>query len=38
MIVGSELPAPHHHPEFDIDEAVLASAVELLERLARTLD
>ncbi|MEC0124493.1 M20/M25/M40 family metallo-hydrolase [Paenibacillus pabuli] len=38
MIVGSELPAPHHHPEFDIDEAVLAPAVELLERLARSLD
>lgn len=37
MIVGSELPAPHHHPEFDIDEAVLAPAVELLEKLARTL-
>ncbi|MGX1829046.1 amidohydrolase [Paenibacillus taichungensis] len=36
MIIGSELPAPHHHPEFDIDEAVLAPAVELLERLART--
>ncbi|MFC9709378.1 amidohydrolase [Paenibacillus sp. NPDC056933] len=38
MIVGSELPAPHHHPEFDIDEAVLAPAVELLERLARSLE
>lgn len=37
MIVGSELPAPHHHPEFDIDEAVLVPAVELLEKLARTL-
>ncbi|MGD0033475.1 amidohydrolase [Paenibacillus illinoisensis] len=36
MIVGSDLPAPHHHPEFDIDEAVLAPAVEWLERLARS--
>ncbi|MDQ0171215.1 amidohydrolase [Paenibacillus tundrae] len=37
MIVGSDLPASHHHPEFDIDEAVLSPAVSLLERLARTL-
>lgn len=37
MIVGSDLPASHHHPEFDIDEAVLSPAVTLLERLARTL-
>ncbi|WP_338540317.1 amidohydrolase [Paenibacillus tundrae] len=36
MIVGSDLPASHHHPEFDIDEAVLSPAVTLLERLART--
>ncbi|MEN1987602.1 amidohydrolase [Paenibacillus hubeiensis] len=36
MIVGSDLPAPHHHPSFDIDERVLMPAVELLERLARS--
>ncbi|MFB5677181.1 amidohydrolase [Paenibacillus terreus] len=35
MIIGTDLPAPHHHPEFDIHEAVLSPAVTLLERLAR---
>jgi aminobenzoyl-glutamate utilization protein A len=35
MIIGTDLPAPHHHPEFDIHESVLPPAVTLLERLAR---
>ncbi|MEC0235521.1 amidohydrolase [Paenibacillus kribbensis] len=35
MIIGCDLPAPHHHPEFDIQEEVLPRSVELLERLAR---
>ncbi|PAD73233.1 amidohydrolase [Paenibacillus campinasensis] len=37
MIIGTQLSAPHHHPGFDIDEAVLEPAVNLLERLARTM-
>ncbi|MET3209052.1 UNVERIFIED_CONTAM: metal-dependent amidase/aminoacylase/carboxypeptidase family protein [Paenibacillus sp. PvR008] len=35
MIIGCDLPAPHHHPEFDIQEEVLPRSVELLERLAK---
>ncbi|UUZ80264.1 amidohydrolase [Paenibacillus sp. P26] len=35
MIIGSNLPAPHHHPRFDIDEAVLPRGVESLNRIAR---
>lgn len=31
LILGSRLAAPHHHPEFDFDEAVLAPGVALLE-------
>lgn len=34
MIIGSDRPAAHHHPEFDIDEASLPLAVELLEGIA----
>ncbi|KAB2338603.1 M20 family metallo-hydrolase [Cytobacillus depressus] len=35
MNIGSPLPAPHHHHEFDIDENVLPLAVNLLENIAR---
>lgn len=35
MIIGSHLPAPHHHPKFDIDEVILPRGVELLNRIAR---
>jgi len=35
MNIGSPLPAPHHHHQFDIDEAVLPMAVNLLERIGR---
>lgn len=35
MNIGSPLPAPHHHHEFDIDESVLPMAVKLLERIGR---
>ncbi|MNH37950.1 p-aminobenzoyl-glutamate hydrolase subunit A [compost metagenome] len=31
LILGAKLTAPHHHPEFDFDESVLASGVALLE-------
>lgn len=31
LILGANLAAPHHHPEFDFDEAVLAPGVALLE-------
>lgn len=33
---GCSSPGGHHSPEFDLDEAALPLAVELLERLART--
>ena len=35
MIIGTDLPAPHHHPKFDIQEEVLPLSVKLLERIAR---
>jgi aminobenzoyl-glutamate utilization protein A len=35
MIIGTDLPAPHHHPKFDIQEEVLPHAVELFNRIAR---
>ncbi|MBP0724626.1 amidohydrolase [Bacillus sp. RG28] len=35
MIIGTGIPAPHHHPKFDIQEEVLPWSVELLERIAR---
>ncbi|RNB79185.1 amidohydrolase [Brevibacillus fluminis] len=35
MIIGTDIPAPHHHPKFDIQEEVLPRAVELLDRIAR---
>ncbi|WGD36969.1 amidohydrolase [Lysinibacter sp. HNR] len=35
VLVGGANSAPHHHPEFDIDERSLPLAVELLERLVR---
>jgi aminobenzoyl-glutamate utilization protein A len=35
-VVGADLAAPHHTPEFDCDEAALARAVELLVTLARS--
>ncbi|GAA4866536.1 M20 family metallo-hydrolase [Paenibacillus vulneris] len=35
MIIGSNLPAPHHHPKFDIEEEVLPWGIELLNRIAR---
>ena len=31
LILGANLAAPHHHPEFDFDESVLAPGVALLE-------
>ncbi|PKG23800.1 amidohydrolase [Niallia nealsonii] len=36
MIIGSPLPAPHHHHRFDIDEKVLPMSVELLTRIAKS--
>ncbi|WP_340025839.1 amidohydrolase [Paenibacillus sp. FSL K6-1096] len=35
MIIGSDRPAAHHQPEFDIDEAVLEPAANLLAGIAR---
>lgn len=35
MNIGSPLPAPHHHHKFDIDEAVLPLAVNLLARIGK---
>lgn len=34
MVIGADLPAPHHHPQFDIDESVLPTSVDLLYRIA----
>jgi aminobenzoyl-glutamate utilization protein A len=31
LILGADLAAPHHHPEFDFDETVLVQGVALLE-------
>ena len=33
--IGSNIPAPHHHPKFDIDEAMLKPAVDLFYKLAK---
>ena len=35
MIIGTDLPAPHHNPKFDIQEEVLPRSVAVLERIAR---
>jgi aminobenzoyl-glutamate utilization protein A len=35
VMVGASNPAPHHHPRFDVDEAALDIAVDLLERIVR---
>lgn len=34
MLVGTSLPAPHHHSRFDVEEESLELAVELLYRIA----
>jgi metal-dependent amidase/aminoacylase/carboxypeptidase family protein len=36
LVVGASSPVPHHSPEFDIDEASLGIAVDVLERAIRT--
>lgn len=35
MVIGTDIPAPHHHPKFDIQEDVLPKAVKLLDAIAR---
>ncbi|GGE27600.1 peptidase M20 [Pullulanibacillus camelliae] len=35
MIIGTTIPAPHHHQKFDIDEQVLEPTVKLLERISK---
>ncbi|MFM1653362.1 amidohydrolase [Brevibacillus sp. B_LB10_24] len=35
MAIGTDIPAPHHHPKFDIQEEILPRAVQLLHRIAR---
>lgn len=35
MIIGTTIPAPHHHPKFDINEDTLSDAVTLLHRIAK---
>lgn len=35
MLIGTDLPAPHHSPAFDINEKSLRDAVKLLNRIAR---
>ncbi|MCG5213058.1 amidohydrolase [Streptosporangium sp. KLBMP 9127] len=35
VVVGASSPAPHHSPEFDIDEACLGIAADVLERAVR---
>ncbi|MDP3071552.1 MAG: amidohydrolase [Opitutaceae bacterium] len=37
LIVGTPLPAGHHHPRFDLDEAALPRAVALHTEIAREL-
>ncbi|MBI4622485.1 MAG: amidohydrolase [Verrucomicrobia bacterium] len=37
VLVGTPLPAGHHHPRFDIDEAALSLAVDLHATLAQEL-
>jgi aminobenzoyl-glutamate utilization protein A len=34
--IGSDLPVPHHHPKFDIDEAMLEPAGHLFYKLAKS--
>lgn len=38
LTVGCSSPAPHHNPEFDIDERCLPIAADVLEAVARTPD
>ncbi len=35
VLVGADNPAPHHNPDFDVDERALAHGVDLLEALVR---
>jgi aminobenzoyl-glutamate utilization protein A len=35
LVVGAKNPAPHHNPRFDVDEAALPIAVDVLEALVR---
>lgn len=35
VVVGASSPAPHHSPEFDIDESCLGIAADVLERAVR---
>ncbi|MFF0830079.1 amidohydrolase [Brevibacillus sp. NPDC003359] len=37
MAIGTDIPAPHHHPKFDIQEEILPRSVALLNRIARRL-
>lgn len=37
IVLGTELPAPHHHPRFDINESALAIGVRLLSLLTARL-
>lgn len=37
VLIGCDLPAPHHHPKFDIQEEVLPRSVALLHRIASRL-
>lgn len=37
LLIGCDLPAPHHHPRFDIQEEVLPRCVTLLKRIAKRL-
>jgi aminobenzoyl-glutamate utilization protein A len=34
-MVGASNPAPHRHPRFDIDEAALDIAADVLEQVVR---
>ncbi|MGG7619019.1 amidohydrolase [Bacillus coreaensis] len=35
MVIGSDIPAPHHNPKFDINEEDLPRAVNLLHSIAK---
>jgi aminobenzoyl-glutamate utilization protein A len=37
LVVGASSPAPHHNPEFDLDEACLDIAVDTLEHAIRVI-
>ncbi|TKI57351.1 amidohydrolase [Brevibacillus antibioticus] len=37
MAIGTDIPASHHHPKFDIQEEILPRSVALLNRIARRL-